>query len=466
VSIVDQIKKGHSRVYRSAYIKRRKGSDGTFESDWYDISSDVKKWGTYKVQIDAQHPNKFTFGNATLVLANDRGLYNPEDDETSLWYDYLSQQRTLVRIEAGFLHQTCGADGIWSNATVPVSSQWDVAQWDLGAVWDGEDTAAVFTGIISGDINLSNKNEISFTIKPLTQIFQDYAARNLRGWTSTGMTASQFVTMIRDHTDGSANFVFRPFFGDTTTYWDISTTSIVYANLNTSTAQDVIDKSVWDVILKLAEVENFVPYISREGEFRFVSRSANTTTAAYEFFGGGTTDSEYGTTIKQISNYGRKLTKYYSRVQVKWAAANTSTSYEVYQSSLQIGPTNNPWNLGERTLAIENLFIPNSTIANSIAASLFAEYSALKREIEFTTSFVPHLDILDTCEITYESAASNPYNLWDQANWADDATSTSLDLIWDSPTGDAIRLQAESFKFLAIDVNLDKFETKFHAREI
>ena len=465
MSIEQEIKKGHSKVFRRAYLKRRSTSTGQFETDWQEITKDVKQWGTYKVELDSNHPNRFKFSNATLVMANDEGLYNPEDDETSLWFGYLSQQRTLVKIEAGFISQTLAASGIWDNDEFPNESMWDQDDWDdEDSIWD--DSSELFTGIISGDISLSNKNEVAFTIKPLTQVFIDYAARNLTGWTSTGLTASQFVTMLRDQTDGSGSYVFRPFFQNTTTGWDISATANVYGNLNTSTAKSVIDSNVWAVVEKLAEAEQFVPYVNRDGTFRFVPRTANTSTVAFEFHGSASFDTTYGHTIKSIERFGKKITKYYSRVSVKWQDSDTSASYEVKQSALAVGGTNNPWAYGERSLDVENFFIPNATVAQSIATQIFNEYSALKNEIAFTTSFVPHLEILDRVSISYDSPPSSTQTLWDQNNWADDATSTSDDLMFELSTGDAIRLDGEEFKFLSIAVNLDKLETKFEAREI
>ena len=104
----------------------------------------------------------------------------------------------------------------------------------------------------SGKRNLSDKNEVTFPVRPLLQIFRDFPARNLVGWTTTGFTATQFFNAVRDMTDGSSSFVFRPFFQDTTTFWSIASTSNTYANLNTSTADDVIDKSVWDIMEKIS----------------------------------------------------------------------------------------------------------------------------------------------------------------------------------------------------------------------
>lgn len=467
MSTVDQIKRPNSRIFRRASIKRRILTTGLFETDWQDISTDVKKWGTYKVTLDSQYPNRFQFANATMIMANDKGLYNPEDDELSIWFGYLSQQRTLVKIEAGFIDSTQGADGIWINDEYPGDTLWDVDGWDdAHAIWDGSGDPTMFTGIISGDINLSNRNEVAFSIRPLTQIFRDYAAKNLRGWTSTGMTASQFMTMLRDQTDGSSGFVFRPFLGDTTSNWDISTTTNVFSGLNTSTAKDVIDQNVWDIVEKLAEAENFVPYVTRAGVFRFVSRTANTSTVAYEFHGSGSFDSIYGISIKSIESFGKKSSKFYSRVQMKWVDSDTATSYEVKQTALVVGGANNPWNLGERSLELENFFIPTSTVAQTIVTNIFNDYSSIKNEIAFTTSFVPTLDILDRVSIFYDSPPSSRNTLWDQNDWADDTTSTSTDLKWELATGDAIRLEGEEFKFLSIAVNLDKFETKFEAREI
>jgi hypothetical protein len=324
----------------------------------------------------------------------------------------------------------------------------------------------VFTGVLSGDVTLSDKNEVIFNVKPLNSVFQDFAARKLSGWTSTGMTASQFVTMLRDQTDGAGGFVFRPFFGDTTANWDISTTSNVFANLNTSTAQDVIDKNVWEIVEKLAEAENFVPFITRDGQFKFVSRDAVNTTNAFQFHGAGSFSNTYGQTIKEVTSYGFKISKYYSRVQIKWNAADTSTSYEVIDSNFEVGAASNPWVLGERTLELENLYIQTSTVANALAQQIYDDVSALKREIDFVTTFVPHLDLFDQFGIYYDPASINPASLWNANTWPDDVVDAATDLILDSGEGDALVLSGETFKFLSYEIDLDNFQNRFLAREV
>lgn len=468
-TIESLIKQAKAEVFRRAYIKRRVLGTGLFESSWVEITNDVKSWGKISSTIDSVRLNQFTFANVKLVMHNDDGRYNPEDDEASLWYGYLNQQRTLVKIEAGFKTRTLRSDGVWITAEFPSSALWDDAVWDgAAAVWDPSEIGSpvVFTGIISGDILLSDKNEVALNLKPLTSIFQDYPSRNLTGWTSTGFTASQFITLLRDQTDGSGSFVFRPFFNDTTTYWDISATSQVYSNLNTSTAAGVRASTVWDIIEKLSEAENYVPYITRSGVFKFVSRSANTTTAMYEFHGAGSNDSYYGCTIKNINSVSRKLSKYYSRIEVKWGNDDTSTSYEVVQSTFTVSPSSNPWVLGHRTLKIENNYIPNGTVANALATQIFNDYSSLKREVDFTTSFVPHLDLLDRFAIYYEPVLASANSLWDQYNWAADSTNATLDLIWDASKGDAINFSGQEFKFLSFEIDLDNLSNRFIAREV
>jgi hypothetical protein len=461
------IKAPIATVFRRAFVKRRDASTGVFESDWQDISTDVKSYGKIVNQIDTARRNKFTFGNAKLVMANEDGLYSPHDTPASLWYGYLNQQRTLVKIEAGFQKITQDANGIYAIGEFPSQAVWDESLWDNDAtVWDASIPSTIFTGVISGDITLSDKNEVTLNIRPLTSVFQDFPARNLTGWTSTGMTASQFIGMLRDQTDGAGGFVFRPFFGDTTGNWDISTTSNVFANLNTATAEDVIDKTAWEIVEKLAEAENFAPYITRDGTFRFVSRDSFNTVNAFEFHGAGEYSGEFGHTIKTVDSYGFRISKYYSRVQIKWNAADTSTSYEVIEAPLEVSGASNPWVLGVRTLQIENLYIQTSTVANALAQAIYDDVSGLKKEIEFTTTFVPHLDLFDRFSIYYDPADVEPASLWDANTWPADLSDAPTDLILDSGESDALTLQGDEFKFLSFEIDLDNFQNKFVAREV
>lgn len=461
------IKKPVANVFRRAKIRRRLTATGQFEPEWLDISRYVKSYGKISSQVDSARRFKFTFSNVKLLVENEEGAFNPSDSPSSLWFGYLNQQRTLVTIEAGFRHISKDANGVNTISELPSGAEWDNALWDADDdLWDDTDSSTMFIGVLSGDIPLNDKNDVALNLKPLVSVFQDFPARNLTGWTSTGMTASQFVGMVRDQVDANGNYIFRPFFGDTTTNWDISTTSTVFTNLNTSTAADVFDKTVWEIIEKLSETENFVPYITRDGVFKFISRTSSDSVTAFEFHGAGSFNSTYGHTIKTVDSYGFRISKYYSRVQLKWRDTSTTTSYVVRESSLEVSPTNNPWVLGVRTLSIENFYIPTVTVAETLAVALYNDVSAYKREIEFSTTFIPHLDLFDRVSIYYDPAEARANSLWDLNNWAPDTTSTADDLVFDPAVGDAIILQGEEFKFLSMEIDLDNFQNRFVAREI
>ncbi len=461
-----QISNGRSKIFRRIFFKRRIQISGLYEDEWQEMTDDVIKWGSVKKEIDAAKVNSFKFSNTNLNFSNHDGKYNPADDENSFWYGYGDQQRTLVKLVVGFSYDQ-KIDGIWYQADVPSESNWDGANWDIeGNNWDQEDSAGpiCFTGFISGDIPMKGTNEIMIPVVPLTEAFRLFSARRLTGW-SDSLTASGFIELLRDQVDDDGEYIFRPFFQDTTTGFVFETTTANYSNLNTSTAQDVIDANVWDIIERLSTAENKVPYASKDGFFHFTSRDYGNTTPVFHFYGAGGYSSDYGQTIKKVNWFGKRFSKYYSRVQLRYRTEDTATSYVVHESTFRVAGDSSPWTLGERTLEIENVWIPTLTVAETIAEDLFDEYSALRNEIEFTTSLVPHLDILDRVQITYDPQRPSENSLWDLYNWEQAAGDTDGSLIFDAGGGDAIKLNAAEFRLISIEINLDTCECKFIGRE-
>lgn len=615
-SLKNQIKANRSRVFRRAYIKRRNTTDGLFETNWVDISQDVMKWGKITNAIDERQYNKFKFNGMQIQVANDSGRFNSELDPSSLWFGFLPAQRSLVRIEAGFVHETLGANGIWTRTEYPqeiikqttssylynvtnpastlVTNNWlyawnftspsfvgnldsiripltrsvSVGGYFLVNIFEGASVtgntpvysktvaastvpnsnlqlsvgagtlfefgkslnansnywfvlsgteldlttsawgfvhydstgagepfyrsldsgtsysllgygagyrlsitvatvAAAFTGFISGDLQTNDLNQITLDVKPLTELFRQYPARLLDNYTSTGLTASEFVTMVRDHTDGAGSYVFLPFFGDTTTGFNIQSTSNNYANLNTQTAEDIIDANVWSVIETLAQAETYVPYVNRAGVFNFVDKSG-ASISAFEFHGARSFDREWGKTITKITKYGVKFSKYYPRVDVRWQDSDSASSVQTIESEFQVTAGNLPWIYGLKTYKLENYFIQDADTALTIANTIFQDVSSLKNEIEFEASFVPQLDILDRINITYDNAIYDVISLWDLNNWADTsgAALDGTELIWDEQDNDALKIFDVEFKLLKIELNLDKLTTKIVAREL
>lgn len=467
-AIDNAINTKHIEPYRRVYFKRKILSTGLFESEWQEVSKDVIRWGKVKASSDDRRIGKLRFGGVTMQFANDEGRYNDENFENSLWFQYAGQQRTLVKIEAGFQHLSMGADGVWT------ASKTGLVETTPG-VFDSTKSSynltytSMFTGIISGDIMVSDSNKVNLPIQPLEQVFRQYPATYLDDYTSTGLTASEFVTMVRDHTDGSGNYVFRPFFENTTSMWDIQATTLTYGDLNTSASDSLQGQSVWNVIERLAEAEQFTAFVTGDGRFKFNSIDSFTTTAKYEFHGLNSNDRLYGQNILKVKGYGKRHSKFYSRVEVQWDTAETTASYGVAETELVVSSLNEPWLSGSRILSLQNLWIPSQAIAESIATAIFNNLQTSKYEIDFTSVFVPHLNILDRIGITYDTEPTpSSYQLWDVGFYASSvgAVLAGNEAEWSGSQGQSIVLDDKDFRILSLEVDLDKFETTIRAREI
>jgi len=448
-SLINEIKKPKSTVFRRFLVKRRRLSDGLFESDWQDLSEYVIRWGTFKWSVDHPRFGDIKFNNAALRVLNIDGTFNPNDNEDSFWNGFGDIQRSLVKIEAGFIHQTLAASGIWVNTEFPT-------------------TTTFWRGIISGDIGMSGRGQLVLPLRPSIQVFRDFPANDIDGFTSTGISAGGWFSLLRDQTDTNTSYIFRPHIGDgTSTNWEIETGGSSYANLNTSSANDLVALSCWDVSVILGEAEQKIPYINRAGNF--VWRDKNPpTSVAFEFHGQGSTQFQtYGMTIKEIIDYGKRLTSFYSRVAVKFLEADTNTSFAVEALPFEVSGSNTAWNLGARTYSIENLWIASTAAAESVAAFVFDELSSQKNEINFKTSFVPSIELFDRVSITYDATdLVTSRSLWDLNEWASSPSDIVTSLICDDSRGDGIILNSTNFKILSIAHNLDTLESNFIAREI
>lgn len=448
-SLVNQIKRPTSHVFRRLLVKRRQISDGLFESTWQDLSQYVIRWGSFGVSVDTPRFGDFIFNNAAVHVSNIEGTFNPNDNADSFWSGYGDIQRSLVRIEAGFTHQTQSAGGIWTNTEFPT-------------------VTTIFQGIINGDIFMSSRSEITLPLRPAYQVFRDYPASDVTFSTTTGISAGTWFRLLRDHTDGSGNFVFRPFIADgTTTDWSIAASGHLYANMTSDdSAPGFFDLNAWSVSERLAESEQFIPLISRQGTLSWQAKTA-TAAVQFEFHGQGSTDRDYGQTIKAIHSYGNRLTGFYSRVAVKFVDSDTTTSFVNTALAFAVAGSNTAWNLGHRTFEIQNFWIANTLAAQSVAGAVFANVSSQEEEIEFTTTFVPHLNVMDRVSITYDATdyVTNR-SFWDLNDWAADVTDTSTDLIWDASRGDSIILNAVEFKLLSVEVDLDRLESRFIGKRL
>lgn len=413
--------------FRRVYIRRRNLSDGKYETDWQEITEFVKVYGSMKVAVDDVRLNRFTHSGITLKVRNDTGAFSNERFYSSLWKGYLTRYRTLVKVEAGY------QDGRKTGYTE----------------YPADPTMGIF--IMSDEIPISAiRNDAAIKCKSIISIFDEVRAEDIGGIYTT-QTASDILTKIRDHTDGSSNFVFQQFIS--TGAWNIQTTTNNYA-IGTTTALE--GESTWGLITALAEAEGFLTFVDRVGGLEFRDRLPKTSTVAYNFYGQGYPRQN----VIQLMDYTEALNKHYNYFRIKYDEADTSTSYVTAGTTTSVDPSNTSWIYGSRKYEMENLFIPDDTTAQTVADNLFAEFEPLKEEVTITAKFVPNLDISDRVSLYYRT-----YNLglatgdlWDQGDW--DVS------FFDDESGENISFLGDEFKILSMSTNLDKFTTTYRLREV
>lgn len=430
-TIDHEIERPVSTVFRRASIRRRQTVDGLYESSWFDITSYVKKWGTFNIGIDAVRFNRFVFSGVTLVVNNINGAFNPEGDASSIWNGYLTRYRTLLRIQAGYVQ-------------------------DDGTELPTDTTQGIF--ILDGEISIdATTMEATLNFKSLVSPFEEVRASELGGIYTT-QTASDIFARIRDHTDGSSRFVFQQFISSGA--WNINTTTLNYF-LSASSA--VADMSVWDLMNKLSEAEGKIVIITRTGGLQFRDRDPNTTTVAFAMKGLGSPRMN----IIGLKSYYEPIDKFFNFYRLKYLDADTSSSFLTAGTITTIDPSNTSWKYGVRTYEFENTFFANTTTAQNAINSLFSLTSIMRSELQLDVAFTPHVEISDRVSVTYLSYDTTQGDIWGIGDWASDAATAYDDgANWDAEAGELFDFDAREFRILSKSTDLDNFVTEFALREI
>lgn len=466
-SIENEIKKAHSLVFRRAYIRRRAAtSPYAWETNWVEITRDVKNWGTIGQDLDYERYSKLNFTGTNLVVDNESGRYNRNTNSDSLWNGFADYQQTLVKIECGYIHQWKGTDGIWRNDVYPSNP-------------------TVFIGIISGDVNLSDKSEVTLPLKTSIDYLRTFRAAPFAG---VVYTPEQFLTAFRDVT-ASGSYAYRPLFGDTSTGLLIG--SVTAADWSMMIPPVERGFTMWDFMEEAFETFNCFLQVNADGTWKLRKKDV-TTTVAFKFFGrsrGATPDGQYGHTIKEISFYGPKLTSYYSPVVFNYCTLDvfdiaglppvtpfndavtanaTTTVTDVYGSRpLTIDQSQRDVDSYADFTKIFPYYFPGvgtsgaaTASAQAIVNDIQASVGTVPNVVEFRTSLITHLNLLDRVELTFDSTGVEAENgLWDLNNW-------DTQLIWDAGQTGSIVLTSQPFKILSIKINLDNLETTFVAQQL
>lgn len=422
MSIVSEIKKSDMSVFRRILLKRR-GQDGEYESSWFTIPSKyIKKFGVIDKGVDTLRQNFFSSNGFNFTVVNNEGTFSDIGDDKSIFYNKLSRYRTLVKVEAGY-YDTDGSE-------LPASP-------------------SLFVGLLKPGMPYRQDNVIGFKADHLDQIFKEFSADRITGLGTT-QTAKQVIEKIRDHQDGNAVAIFQKYI--TSGGWVITSSSNTY---DMSTIASLEGKSVWELMGQLAEAENNIMYISREGDFYFRERDP-TSTVEYHFSGIGDSDNSYGRNILGNISVDEDIRNVYNRVRIKYEKDDTSASYKTYNENWNWGDSSSSFKYGVRTYEYENIFM-DAALASETAENIFSEFQYGKEIVNFKSKFIPQLDILDRVNITYKTVVRTGDALWGYFLFGH--------ALWGERSGKNIEIDGD-YKIMTIKHNIENFITNFVLREI
>ena len=412
-----------SFIFRRASIQRRSATTGKYDGVWKDITNYVKSWGTMDLSIDDIEFNRFTDKGVNLTVNNDAGAFNHQSNASSFWFGYLGRYRTMLRLEAGYYDT------------------------DMSTEYPSTPTMGIF--ILDQEISLqSGSNEVYLRASSLKSIFDEVQATDLASEIyNTTMTASQIITKIRDHSDGSGNMIFREFI--TSTSWTINATTNNYVVM-TNTANNL---SVWDLMDKLAEAEGYVILVTRTGGIEFRSRVARQGSSQFSFSG----QNFPRPTVIEINDYKESWDKYFNYFKLQYLQGDTTSSYVNSGTLTSIGISNASWLFGSRQYQFQNFFPSDTATAQAIVNNLFSLSSNIPVDVTFDAVFVPGLDVLDRIELSYRSYDLGATSIWDVMVW--DRDKWGVD-------GVNFDFNSTAAFLTSIKIDLDSLKVNFTARLI
>jgi hypothetical protein len=438
ITLADILRQSEHTPFRRAFIKRRLSTTGLYEPEWQDVTQYVESWGETQSSVDDVRFNHFVQSGIDIAFNNIDGTFNNENEASSFWNGYLPRYRSLLKIEAGYVFE--------------------------GAEYPDDPTLGVF--IMDGDIqkDVPGNREL-FSCRAIIAPLTETRADEIGGIATGSLTAAEIVGKIRDATDGAGGLLFQNFI--TAGAWNIQSTTVIYSQINTTTA--LANLTVWDFMVKMAEAEGFVIYATRTGGISFVDRSPNTEASQFSLFGGLFPRPN----VISVKNIREARDKLYTNFRFKFAEEDTESSYVTFGGPVLVNNSNTSWRLGRQTYEMENTFF--STEASlTILPPIWGEASQLKVEVEIDVKFLVDTDLLDRVDLSYrETEITSENRLWAGDGggggevWASvSATAITDGLSWDAERGNIVEWWSKNFKIIKKATNLDELKTSLTLREV
>lgn len=432
MAIKDLIVRGSMWAYRKCSIKRIQ-DDGTYESDWFDITPYVSSFGTIVASMgDNIYANSFQIPDLIMMFNNSNREFSSEREPASLFYKFKQRYRTKFKVEGGL---------------------YDDDQAEVSGI--------TFYGILLNQPKTQDNHVIEFTISHILKVLKQYPAS---GVAVTASTTAGMVDRLVKKTKNSVRLFDRYFEGanDAAKYQIDSTSAYTVSTPVISETE-----SVWDAIVRYSGYQNSFPYVNQSGNFVWEDRSA---TVAVQWIFNGPGDfygSDYGVNLRDGVSEIEDINNQFSRVALQYGSGGSGTYTKAANWTPGDGGvtdkygevTFNEWQSGTTELTLAE--------ATTIADAFNTEYSPLKRRWWLPCTFIPHLNLKDRIQINYigEQREESAFRLDISALApAGDRDAAGYDRL--GFNSGALKLKDQDAVIIRILVNLDNFLTLIETKEL
>lgn len=446
------------QVRRFLYNLESAPSIGSYETGWTDLSDYVKRWGVIRSSIDDVQFSNFQQPGLSMVVDNSSGIFNRPENKGSFWASSISaatqhsHERTLIRIQAGFIDPSDTSD-IPSGTTI-------------------SDSPTQFVGIIKEPIQTSDSGEATIHVRSLMTILEETPASKISLATYTGTAyPSQIMVRMRDATSGTNDYIFDDFIS--TNAWNIDQGDSANTMTGFNTTTEFSDFNCWSLAKKFAEINNYLLYIDRIGSLNFTRRTMRFSSTASVVYNSSTMvftghpfhsspqikqdsadpvapiERYFGHTIKKLTKFEIAMDRVYNTVKYKYIDADTNTSYITKEKALDINDPLSRNVFSARTLNIENPWV-NTATADNVASTLLADVSTITDRVTLNCRFFPILNLLDLAEIHYWPQTEGG-SRWDSAFFDRDNFSSEQNQSFD--------FEGNLYYITALEHNLDTLES-------
>ena len=421
-TVKELVRRGAVWPFTRCSIKRVL-TNGNYETTWQDISPYVVSYPVIKKSFgDTVYLGDYIIDAGTIIFNNSTRFFNPENENRSFFYGYLTRYRTKIKIEYGFYDD------------------------------DGEEVQGlVFYGIFFSEPSNSDDGRISFSLAPLIKVFQNYAAYGVS--TSGSPSSADMIDRIVKQTRNEIRIFDRFMEGaNDSERYKINPNSETLLLSSISAPSIAQDDTCWKKISDYSFAEDFFPYIDNTGNFVWDKKSA-TDEIQWVFNGAGSNDGDYGVKIVSIDEERSGINNVWTRFVIEY---NDQTFYTA-SDTWEPGDGSYQDIYGERTYSYTILDLDLAG-ATTIASALKEQYKAPKREWSITTVLLPQLELKDRVQINYvgQISTARPFIV----------SVSSLD---ESELGtylNSINLIEVDAKIIELSHDFDARTSKFKLREV